>query len=71
MGGVKRGVLSSWGEPPLGGETTREVVQRVSFWLQEIRMRYAGESLLERSHTASLCMKHEGRGYASIKAYSK
>ena len=40
------GVLTSWDQPPPGGETTRAVVQRVSACLDELRAAHAGDTVL-------------------------
>ncbi|ACB35934.1 Phosphoglycerate mutase [Leptothrix cholodnii SP-6] len=40
------GVLTSWDQPPPGGETTRAVVQRVSLCLDELRAVHAGDTVL-------------------------
>jgi broad specificity phosphatase PhoE len=42
----QRGVLNSWDRAPPGGETTREVVQRVSTCLDELHARHADETVL-------------------------
>jgi broad specificity phosphatase PhoE len=38
------GVLTSWDQPPPGGETTRAVVQRVSLCLAEVRATHAADA---------------------------
>jgi broad specificity phosphatase PhoE len=40
------GVLTSWDQPPPGGETTRAVVQRVSLCLAEVRATHAYAAVL-------------------------
>jgi broad specificity phosphatase PhoE len=42
----RSGVLTSWDQPPPGGETTRAVVQRVSRCLGELRATHADDTVL-------------------------
>jgi broad specificity phosphatase PhoE len=49
------GVITSWNQRPPGGETTREVVQRISDCLHELRDRYRDDTVLVVVHGFVVC----------------